>query len=82
MATAKDISGGLQQYSLPAKSGVNDSVFCFVSNSDDARGTRGARGHDCFREFHPIYAANGVVSLDQTFGILFRNVSGTRHVSL
>jgi hypothetical protein len=73
MATAKDIFDGLQQYPLPAKSGVKDYVFYFVPNSDDGYG---ARAHDFFKKFYPTYAANDVVSIEQMIGILFKDVSG------
>jgi hypothetical protein len=74
MATAKEIFDGLQQYPLPAKSGVKDYVFYFVPNNDDGYG---ARAHDFFKKFYSTYAANDVVSIEQMIGILFKDVSGS-----
>ncbi len=74
MATAKEIFDGLQQYPLPAKSGVKDYVFYFVSDKDDGYGQR---AHEFFKRFYTTYAAYDVTSLEQMIGILFKDVSGS-----
>jgi hypothetical protein len=72
MASGKEIFDELEQYRLPAETGVRDYIFYFVSAND---GGYGGGAHDFFNKFYPKHVAKEVSSLEQMIGALYTDVT-------